>query len=59
MHWLDDGCVIKVVAVPKDPVAFLRGRGAGEGLVEALLTARRRDRDAETPHSANAEGTGN
>ena len=45
--WLDDGEEIKVIPVPRDPIAALRGRGRGERLVERLLAARREDRDRE------------
>ena len=39
--WLDDGQTIKVIPVPANPLAALRGRGRGERLVERLLTTRR------------------
>ncbi len=42
--WLDDGSTIKVVPVPGDPVAGLRGHGKGRPLVEALLAQRRQER---------------
>ena len=45
--WLDDGNGIRVVPIARDPVAALRGRGRGEGLVEKLRHARREDRDRE------------
>lgn len=41
--WIDDGETIRVVPVPTDPVAALEGSGAGEQLVERLLSERRRD----------------
>ena len=43
--WLDDGEVIRVIPVPADPVAALRGCGRGEGLLVRLLATRREDRD--------------
>ncbi len=43
--WLDDGEVIRVVPVPKDPLKALRGVGRGEGLLEHLLQSRREDRE--------------
>jgi AbrB family looped-hinge helix DNA binding protein len=43
--WLDDGDVIRVIPVPADPVAALRGCGLGEALLARLLSARREDRD--------------
>lgn len=45
--WLDDGETIRVVPVPDDPLAALRGCGRGEGLTERLLAERSRDRDRE------------
>lgn len=39
--WLDDGKVIRVVPVPRDPLKALRGSGRGEGLLEWLLQSRR------------------
>lgn len=39
--WLDDGQGIRVVPVPADPVAFLKGHGKGEGLGRRLLKERR------------------
>ncbi|MFN8476012.1 MAG: AbrB/MazE/SpoVT family DNA-binding domain-containing protein [Anaerolineae bacterium] len=45
--WLDDGREIKVIPVPRDPIAALRGRGRGERLVEQLLEARREDREQD------------
>ena len=42
--WLDDGTTIRVVPIPSDPIAALRGAGQGEGLTEELLAERRRDR---------------
>jgi len=47
--WLDDGETIRVVPVPDDPLAALRGCGRGDGLTELLLAERSRDRDRETP----------
>ncbi|MCB1056161.1 MAG: AbrB/MazE/SpoVT family DNA-binding domain-containing protein [Acidobacteria bacterium] len=42
--WLDDGKVIRVVPMPKDPLRALGG-DAEEGLVQDLLDRRRRDQD--------------
>lgn len=46
--WLDDGGTIKVIPVPGDVIQALRGRGRGEKLVEALLKARKEDRQRES-----------
>jgi AbrB family looped-hinge helix DNA binding protein len=43
--WLDDGESIRVVPLPADPVAALRGAGKGENLVQRLLKDRREDRE--------------
>lgn len=45
--WLDDGQMIKLIPIPADPIAALRGCGKGEGLLEKLLEERRRDRERE------------
>ncbi len=45
--WLDDGQMIRVVPVPADPLATLRGIGKGEGLTRKLLESRRKDRERE------------
>jgi AbrB family looped-hinge helix DNA binding protein len=41
--WIDDGQTIKVVPVPADPIAALRARGKGEGLVGKLLFERQKE----------------
>jgi len=46
--WIDTGTSIKVLPLPVDPIAALRGSGAGEPLVECLLAAREEDRGLET-----------
>jgi AbrB family looped-hinge helix DNA binding protein len=43
--WLDDGEVIRIVPVPKDPLEALRGAGQGEGLSDRLLQSRRDNRE--------------
>ncbi|HVB97475.1 MAG TPA: AbrB/MazE/SpoVT family DNA-binding domain-containing protein [Chloroflexota bacterium] len=47
IEWIDTGTGVKVVPVPADPIAALRGIGKGEGLGERLLTERRIDRERE------------
>jgi AbrB family looped-hinge helix DNA binding protein len=38
--WLEDNDSIKVIPVPKDLIAALRGRGKGEKLTDKLLLVR-------------------
>jgi len=45
--WLDDGKTIKLIPIPKDPIAALHGRGKGEELLTKLLEERKRDREHE------------
>lgn len=45
--WLEDNDSIKVIPVPKDPIAALRGRGKGEQLTTKLLDLRQHDRKRE------------
>lgn len=45
--WIDDGATIYVVPVPADPIAALEGSAKGEGLLDALLKERKRDRERE------------
>jgi AbrB family looped-hinge helix DNA binding protein len=40
--WLDDGEAIRIVPVPADPLAALRGSGRGESLLNHLLQDRKR-----------------
>lgn len=47
IEWFDTGAGLKVVPIPSDPVAALRGIGRGEKMVERLLEERRRDRARE------------
>lgn len=42
--WIDEGEVIRVIPVPADPVAALRGSAKGERLLEHLLRKRQEDR---------------
>lgn len=46
--WIDDGETIRVVPLPADPIAALRGHGRGEGLVELLLQSRQEDRERDS-----------
>ena len=44
LMWFDDGESIRVVPVPRDPIAALRGIAKGEGLLEKLLADRAEER---------------
>lgn len=46
--WVDDGESIRVVPVPRDPIAALRGIGRGENLLDKLLVTRKEDRARES-----------
>lgn len=43
--WLDLGDMITVIPVPKDPVKAFRG--SSQGLLKALLSERKKERDKE------------
>jgi len=47
IEWLDTGAGLKVIPVPADAIAVLRGSGRGEHLTERLLAERARDRARE------------
>ena len=45
--WIDTGTVIKLIPIPKDPVAALRGCSGGEDLTMSLLRDRKEDKKLE------------
>ncbi|MBW2610558.1 MAG: AbrB/MazE/SpoVT family DNA-binding domain-containing protein [Deltaproteobacteria bacterium] len=45
--WIDTGSVIKLIPIPEDPVAALRGCSKGEDLSASLLRDREEDRKRE------------
>ena len=47
VEWIIDGNVIKVVPLPKDPVAAFKGRGSGKYSTERLVDERRAERKKE------------
>lgn len=53
IEWVVEGSVIKVIPLPKDPVAAFRGRGAGRYASERLVEERRQDRKKEDEEDKN------
>jgi AbrB family looped-hinge helix DNA binding protein len=47
VDWVVEGSVIKVVPLPKDPVAAFRGRGSRKYSTERLIEERRAEREKE------------
>jgi len=45
--WIDTGTVIKLIPIPEDPVAALRGCSKGEDLSASLLRDRKEDAKRE------------
>jgi len=45
--WIEYEGHLKVIPVPKDAIAALRGSAKGSGLSKKLLIARKQDRDNE------------
>jgi len=43
LKWIEDGKLIYVHPIPKDPIAAFRGAAKGEGLLKVLLRSRRED----------------
>ena len=47
IEWVVEGSVIKVIPLPKDPVAAFRGRGTGRYTSARLIKERREERRNE------------
>jgi len=47
VEWIVEGKVIKVIPLPKDPVAAFRGRGSRKYTTERLIEERRAEREGE------------
>ncbi len=47
IEWIVEGTVIKVIPLPRDPVAAFRGRGSRKYSTERLIEERRSEREKE------------
>ncbi len=47
VEWIVDGNVIKVIPLPKDPVAAFKGRGSRKYSTQRLIEERRAEREKE------------
>ncbi len=54
VEWIVEGNVIKVVPLPKDPVAAFRGRGSRKYSTERLIGERRSEREKEDEKDKNS-----
>jgi AbrB family looped-hinge helix DNA binding protein len=54
VEWVIEGNVIKVIPLPKDPVAAFRGRGTKKYTTEKLIRDRRIERGKEAEKDRNA-----
>ena len=47
VQWIPENDFIKVIPVPKDPIAAFKGRGRGKYSTENLMQERKRERQLE------------
>jgi AbrB family looped-hinge helix DNA binding protein len=53
IEWIVEGNVIRVVPLPRDPVAAFRGRGSGRYTTAQLIEERRAEREKEDDNDAD------
>jgi AbrB family looped-hinge helix DNA binding protein len=47
VEWIVEGNIIRIIPLPKDPVAVFRGRGSGKYSTDRLIEDRRAERTME------------
>ena len=47
LEWIVEGDTMKVIPVPKDPIASYKGKSKGKGYTKFLLKARKEERKRE------------
>ena len=47
LEWIDEGDALRVIPVPKDPIASYKGKSKGKGLTKTLLKTRKLERKRE------------
>lgn len=54
VEWIEEGNAIKIIPLPKDPIAAFRGAGRGRYSSEKLVKDRRKERLKEDARDRNA-----
>jgi AbrB family looped-hinge helix DNA binding protein len=54
LEWIEDGNAIKIIPLPKDPIAAFRGAGRGRYTSQKLLKDRLKERSEETSRDRKA-----
>jgi AbrB family looped-hinge helix DNA binding protein len=47
LEWIEDGNAIRIIPLPKDPIASFRGAGHGRYTSEKLIKDRKKERQEE------------